>query len=212
MLSSAYPVLGRWDAGKLTVSNSTLCWSASFYPQPILNWRRRSTRGLAIDFPTVNVLGFVCYMIYTAVFLYSPLIRQQYAARHPLSPEPSVRFNDLAFAVHAVILSSIVYSMFWSWIWGFNVSRFQHVSGLIAGVFWGCIVAVVAVLLLITSQGKGNSLDPSAWAWIDAVRHLDSLPTSLCQHTFPNIQHLALRHLLCQTSGHSREIRPTGMG
>lgn len=34
-----------------------LAWSASFYPQPLLNWRRRSTSGTTIDFPFINVLG-----------------------------------------------------------------------------------------------------------------------------------------------------------
>lgn len=33
------------------------CWSASFYPQPILNWRRKSTAGSVIDFPFINTLG-----------------------------------------------------------------------------------------------------------------------------------------------------------
>jgi len=146
-----------------------LCWSASFYPQPILNWRRRSTRGLAIDFPTINVLGFICYGVYTAAFLYSPLICEQYASRHPLAPKPSVRFNDLAFAVHAIILSSIVYSQFWPWVWGFKVSKFQRVSEVIAGVCCGCVIAVVSVVLVIAYQGEGSGLDPSAWAWIDAV-------------------------------------------
>ncbi|EEP81854.1 conserved hypothetical protein [Uncinocarpus reesii 1704] len=103
------------------------CWSASFYPQPILNWRRRSTHGLAIDFPTTNVLGFICYAIYTTAFLYSPTIREQYAARHPISPEPSVRINDFAFAVHAVILSATVYSQFFPWIWRFKVSKSQRI-------------------------------------------------------------------------------------
>lgn len=32
-------------------------WSASFYPQPLLNWRRRSTTGTTVDFPLINVLG-----------------------------------------------------------------------------------------------------------------------------------------------------------
>ena len=32
-------------------------WSASFYPQPLLNWRRRSTTGTTVDFPFINVLG-----------------------------------------------------------------------------------------------------------------------------------------------------------
>lgn len=34
-----------------------LCWSASFYPQSILNWRRQSTSGTTVDFPFLNVLG-----------------------------------------------------------------------------------------------------------------------------------------------------------
>ncbi|KKZ62223.1 hypothetical protein EMCG_03361 [[Emmonsia] crescens] len=148
---------------------STLCWSASFYPQPILNYRRRSTQGLAIDFPTTNTLGFICYMIYTVAFLYSPLIRQQYAARHPISPVPSVRFNDLAFAVHAVILSSLVFSQFWPSIWGFKVSRFQRISKPIAGIFWGCILAVAVLIVVVAARGTGPSLDPKDWAWIDVT-------------------------------------------
>lgn len=35
----------------------TLSWSLSFYPQPLLNWKRRSTSGTTIDFHIVNVLG-----------------------------------------------------------------------------------------------------------------------------------------------------------
>lgn len=35
----------------------TLCWSASFYPQLILNIRRKSTTGTTVDFPLINVLG-----------------------------------------------------------------------------------------------------------------------------------------------------------
>lgn len=35
----------------------TLAWSLSFYPQPLLNWRRRSTSGTTADFPTINIVG-----------------------------------------------------------------------------------------------------------------------------------------------------------
>ena len=35
----------------------TICWSASFYPQPLLNWRRKTTSGSIVDFPLINVLG-----------------------------------------------------------------------------------------------------------------------------------------------------------
>lgn len=35
----------------------TTCWSLSFYPQPIMNMRRKSTAGSVIDFPFINTLG-----------------------------------------------------------------------------------------------------------------------------------------------------------
>lgn len=145
------------------------CWSVSFYPQPISNVKRGSTSGLSIDFPTINTLGFLCYTIYTASFLYSPVIRSQYAARHPLSEEPTVRFNDLAFAVHAVILSLITYSQFWPRIWGLQVSRFQRISKPMAGLFWGSILAPLIVIWIVLSQSPDGGYDPSAWAWIDVV-------------------------------------------
>lgn len=146
-----------------------LCWSASFYPQPIHNFRRGSTAGLTIDFPTINGLGFVCYTIYTAALLYSPVIRKQYAARYPHSGEPTVRFNDLAFAVHAVVLSTLVYSQFWPFIWKLRVSRTQRISKPMAGLFWGSIFAPVIVIALVLSQSPDGGLDPSSWAWIDVV-------------------------------------------
>lgn len=146
-----------------------ICWSLSFYPQPIHNFRRRSTIGLAIDFPTINVLGFVCYGIYTACFLYSPVIRKQYAARNPISPEPTVRFNDFAFAFHAVILSALVYSQFYPQIWGFKVSRFQHVSKPVAGLFWGSIAAIAIMIVIVSTQSPDGGYDASSWAWIDVV-------------------------------------------
>ncbi|KAL4907519.1 hypothetical protein BDW74DRAFT_176279 [Aspergillus multicolor] len=147
----------------------TFCWSASFYPQPIDNYRRKATTGLAIDFPTINVLGFVCYAVYTGAFLYSPVIRRQYAARHPSAQEPTVRFNDFAFALHAVILSGLVYSQFWPKIWGFQVSRFQKVSKPIAGLFCGAFVAVAVVICIVLAKSPDDGYEPLSWAWIDVI-------------------------------------------
>jgi uncharacterized protein with PQ loop repeat len=75
------------------------CWSVSFYPQILLNTRRRSVTGLSLDFCTINVLGFLCYTVSSILFLFSPIVRNEYARRHPDAPEPTVRWNDLAFAV-----------------------------------------------------------------------------------------------------------------
>ena len=148
---------------------STLSWSASFYPQPILSWKRKSTHGLAIDFFIINVLGFTCYAISNSAFLYSPLIREQYAVRHSRSPTPTVRFNDLVFAVHAVILTVLTYTQFFSSVWGFRVGKYQRVSRPIAGILWGCVFAVIVIVLLVVSEGNEGGRDGREWAWIDVV-------------------------------------------
>ena len=147
------------------------CWSLSFYPQPLLNWKRRSTSGTTIDFPTINVLGFLAYFVSNAAFLYSSTIREQYAARnHGLTP--TVQFNDLVFAGHAVILSLITYSQFYAGLWGFARNpRGGHVSRSILGVFFGSLlgVGVVIIIVLSKSGGKQDVDALSSWAWIDVV-------------------------------------------
>lgn len=148
---------------------SFLCWSISFYPQPLLNWSRRSTQGLAIDFPVCNTLGFASYTISNAAFLYSSTIKSQYAYRHPVSPETTVRFNDLAFAAHAFILCVITYSQFFPRIWGFKVGARQRSSRVVLGVFWGSILGVIILIVIVRTLGRDGGLDPSGWAWIDVV-------------------------------------------
>ncbi|KAG9778269.1 hypothetical protein KCU88_g4328, partial [Aureobasidium melanogenum] len=117
-----------------------------------MNWKRRSTSGLAIDFPTLNVLGFFCYTISTCSFSYSPTIRAQYTARHPASPEPTVRFNDVAFGVHALVMRA---------------------SGPVLVIVWGSIVAIVALIILVMSYSGWQRQDPQDWAWIDVVYALE---------------------------------------
>lgn len=48
----------------------TLCWSLSFYPQPILNFQRKSTSGTTVDFPLINCLG----MLIMPLFYTSPCL------------------------------------------------------------------------------------------------------------------------------------------
>ncbi|KAJ5121791.1 hypothetical protein N7448_002924 [Penicillium atrosanguineum] len=146
-----------------------LSWSASFYPQIVINYRRRSTSGLSIDTPTINTLGFACYTVYTATFLYSPMIRDQYAARHPASEEPTVRLNDFAFALHAVFLCFIMYTQFWPSIWGLHVSRFQRISKTMLALFWGSVFAPVVVIWIVLAKSPDGGYDPSTWAWIDVI-------------------------------------------
>lgn len=151
----------------------TLCWSLSFYPQPLLNLRRRSTSGTTIDFPLINCLGFLAYLVSNLAFYYSPVVREQYAARNN-GHTPAVAFNDIAFAAHALLLSLITTSQyFFPRLWGFAPAHGTRPSRFILGTVAGCVAAVVAVLVLVAAAGggaEGDGVDARRdWAWLDAV-------------------------------------------
>lgn len=153
----------------------TFCWSASFYPQPILNWRRGTTKGTTIEFPVINAFGFLAYFIFNSAFLYSPVIRKQYAARnHGLTP--TVRFNDLAFAGHAVVMSLVVLTQFWKRIWGLKKGpgKERQISTPIIAVIAGSFIAPLIVLLLV--QSSDNPDPQTGWAYIDVVRIAEKRP------------------------------------
>ncbi|CAO0792639.1 unnamed protein product [Mucor circinelloides] len=79
-------------------------WSFSFYPQAILNWRRKSVQGLSMDFLYYNVFGFFCYWIFNVAFFFSKEIQDEYKQRNQ-SRDNLVRFNDVMFASHALFIS-----------------------------------------------------------------------------------------------------------
>ncbi|RKP23411.1 PQ loop repeat-domain-containing protein [Syncephalis pseudoplumigaleata] len=79
-----------------------LAWSASFYPQIILNWRRKSVQGLSQDFVYLNTLGFLSYAVYNAALYFDPVVREQYRRRHH-GEDSLVQLNDVVFGLHALV-------------------------------------------------------------------------------------------------------------
>lgn len=70
-------------------------WSFSFYPQVVLNHQRKSVAGFSIQFAILNVQGFLFYTLYTTGgFVY------------PRLGTGAVQWQDVAFAVHAFLISS----------------------------------------------------------------------------------------------------------
>ncbi|GAB1314047.1 Lysosomal cystine transporter [Madurella fahalii] len=148
-----------------------VAWSVSFYPQSMLNFRRRSTSGTTVDFPLINCLGFLAYLVSNAAFYYSPLIRAQYAARYK-GLTPTVQFNDITFAAHGLVLSVVTTSQyFFPRAWGFTPSIGNKPSRFILGIFFGCIVGVVVVIFVVLGSPERDSthLAVSSWVWLDAI-------------------------------------------
>ncbi|KAF8322038.1 hypothetical protein DL93DRAFT_2129521 [Clavulina sp. PMI_390] len=85
----------------------TAAWSASLWPQAILNYQRQFVGGLSIDFCVLNLLGHASYATYNLSFHYSKAVRDEYE-RHHDGPN-NVQLNDVAFGVHATLMACVWY-------------------------------------------------------------------------------------------------------
>ena len=81
-------------------------WSVSFWPQVLINFRRKSVVGLSFDYVWLNLVGFSCYSAYNAGYYWSSSVRAQYAAAHGGSL-PAVQLNDVFFGLHAVFATLV---------------------------------------------------------------------------------------------------------
>lgn len=123
-----------------------LCWSVSFYPQVISNLQRKSTQGLSPDFCALNVLGFACYTAYNVSLYFSKDLQRIYEHRHG-GAKITIQTNDVAFAVHALLLSSITLMQI-GYYDGFKVQRPSIlVRHFFVGV--GILIGVIAPLCIV---------------------------------------------------------------
>ncbi|KAL6910970.1 PQ loop repeat domain-containing protein [Trichoderma evansii] len=145
----------------------TFAWSLSFYPQLLLNLQRRSTSGTTADFPTINVIGFAAYFISNVALSYSSVVRSQYAARNN-GLTPTVAFNDIVFALHALILSLITASQYLLRpLWGFEPNSSTRPSRFITGIIVGSGVGVLITCFIVWATPSGNPA--TDWCELDIV-------------------------------------------
>ena len=117
-------------------------WSLSFYPQVIVNWRRKSVVGLNFDFVGLNLLGFAAYGVFNVALYYFSFFQDLYRKEYPLSSIP-VELNDVFFSVHAVILMLVVI------VQCLMYERGEQTIALWALSFMSVAVAVSAILLIL---------------------------------------------------------------
>ncbi|KAK9113539.1 hypothetical protein Syun_020336 [Stephania yunnanensis] len=105
--------MSSWHSLPLEISYQVLgwlaffAWSFSFYPQVILNYRRKSVVGLNFDFLVLNLTKHSSYLIYNACLFFSPIIQRQYRQKYGKDEMIPVAANDVAFSCHAVLLTAI---------------------------------------------------------------------------------------------------------
>ncbi|KAG6410190.1 hypothetical protein SASPL_128242 [Salvia splendens] len=103
--------MASWNSTHLEVLYNVLgwlafvSWSISFYPQVILNFRRKSVVGLNFDFVLLNLTKHSSYLIYNASLFFSSTVQRQYREKFGLNEMIPVAANDVAFSIHAVLLT-----------------------------------------------------------------------------------------------------------
>ncbi|KAL3683692.1 hypothetical protein R1sor_001714 [Riccia sorocarpa] len=128
-------------------------WSISFYPQVILNYRRKSVAGLSFDYVVFNFTKHSSYLIYNASLYFSPVVQRQYHEKYGKSELIPVAPSDVAFSTHAVLLISVI--LFQVLTYEGSSQKISKLAITITTLAWGS-----ALVLVLIAWPKGD------WLWL----------------------------------------------
>lgn len=132
-------------------------WSVSFYPQVILNIRRKSVIGLNFDFLAYNLTGFFAYGVFNVTLFWVEPIMDEYKAKNPYGINP-VLLNDVIFTLHAVFITSV--TIIQCFIYERGNQRVSNISRVILVCMW--LFAIITLVIAAASKG-------SVISWLDYV-------------------------------------------
>lgn len=154
--------MASWNSIPLEITYEVLgwlafvAWSISFYPQVILNFRRKSVVGLNFDFVLLNLTKHSSYLIYNAVLYFSSAVQKQYLEKYGEDQMIPVAANDVAFSIHAVFLTAITL---------FQIAIYDRGNQKLSKVTVGIVSAVwlsAAICFFI-------ALPAHSWLWLISV-------------------------------------------
>ncbi|KAL8130709.1 hypothetical protein V2J09_019864 [Rumex salicifolius] len=151
-----------WNSFPLEITYETLgwiaflAWSISFYPQVLLNCRRKSVVGLNFDFVVLNLTKHSSYLIYNATLYFSSAVQQQYRDKYGLNQMIPVAANDVAFSIHAVLLTA--FTLFQICIYERGGQKVSKITILIVTVVW--IAAGICIFIAVPNH---------SWLWLISV-------------------------------------------
>ncbi|XP_053690817.1 cystinosin homolog isoform X2 [Sabethes cyaneus] len=139
-------------------------WTVSFWPQMIINFRRKSVVGLSFDFLAMNLLGHTLYATFNCALYWNDHIEQEYFNRNPHGLNPVIA-NDVAFSLHATLatLLTIVQCFFYE-------RGEQRVSYTTQGIF-----SIFAIIIIIS----GILVGTMHWHWLDFLYTLSYIKLAI---------------------------------
>ncbi|GER33303.1 PQ-loop repeat family protein [Striga asiatica] len=151
--------MASWDSVQLKVLYNVfgwvafVSWSICFYPQILLNYRRKSVAGLNLDYALLNMVKQLAYLIYNVSILFSPTVKKQYHRKFGDDKMLPVAQSDLAFSIHVVLVSA--FSMYQIAIYDRGTQKFSRLY-----------VSIVAIFLLAAAVCVGIAIPHHSWFWL----------------------------------------------
>ncbi|CAM9228110.1 unnamed protein product [Pylaiella littoralis] len=156
-------------------------WSVSFYPQVLLNFRRKTSVGLSFDFLLYNVLAFSCYAAFTCSLYWSKWVQREYGKRHAGQPS-KVQLNDAIFALHATFVSFLTLAQVVYYDWRGRKQRPSRSAVIVCSVIIACASAyALSVWIGQMSDGGDGVLN-----WLDFLYFLSYVVTGILKY-FPQV-------------------------
>lgn len=122
-------------------------WSVSFYPQIITNYQKKVTDGVSTDAYILAALNYTCYTLYNVVFYFDGGIRQEYKDRYGPDAIITVQSNDVAFSIHALVVTFLVVGQI-TYYGGFRNQPISSITKLIVlAVFLLSFVYIACIYL-----------------------------------------------------------------
>lgn len=144
-------------------------WSCSFYPQVILNFRRKSVVGLNFDFVLLNLTKHSSYLIYNCCLYFSPTVQRQYHEKYGSSELIPVATSDVAFSIDAVTLTA--FTAYQILIYERGGQKVSITARVISTGAW---TAVGVCLLISWPNGR--------WLWLASVFNLIQVAMTLIKY------------------------------
>ncbi|XP_053666897.1 cystinosin homolog [Anopheles marshallii] len=141
-----------------------VAWTVSFWPQMIINYRRKSVVGLSFDFLTLNLVGHSVYAAFNCALYWSGYIEQEYLDRNPRGLNP-VLTNDVAFSIHATIATLLTVAQ--CFIYERGEQRVSRIA-------WGILVIFVIVVIV-----AGILVGTETFHWLDFLYVLSYIKLSV---------------------------------
>ncbi|CAM8985994.1 hypothetical protein QQ045_006084 [Rhodiola kirilowii] len=168
--------MASWNSHPLYISYQILgwtafaTWSVSFYPQVFLNYRRKSVVGLNFDFVVLNLTKHSSYLIYNASLYFSKAVQKQYFKKFGVGQMIPVAANDVAFSIHAVLLTA--FTLFQICIYERGSQKVSRISLLIVAVVW--LAAAICFFITLSSH---------KWLWLVSVFNSIQVTMTIIKYT-----------------------------